>query len=79
MQILNPSKRNDEWNHGLGCKQRDVKETLKRLRGETGRDIVEIGNESAQIQKRSGTYVITEREMREMYSELGKAGVNTDG
>lgn len=79
MQILNSSKRNDSWNYGLGCKQRDVKETLKRIRGETGRDIVEVGNESAQVKSKGGTYVITEREMREMYQELGKAGVNTDG
>jgi ATP-dependent Zn protease len=77
--ILNPTKRNDEWNHGLGCRQRDVKEALRRLRGETGRDIVEVGNEDAKVRPRAGSYVITEREMREMYQELGKAGVNTDG
>ncbi len=65
----------DAWNHGLGCKQREVKETLRRIQAETGRTFEEVGNESANVKRKAGTYVITEREMREMHQEL-QAGLD---
>lgn len=70
MIIINSTKRNDSYNYGLGCRQRDVKETLKRIEYETGRKFEEVGNESSNVKKKSGTYVITEREMREMHEEI---------
>lgn len=75
MIIINTTKRNDSYNYGLGCRQRDVKETLKRIESETGRRFEEVGNESANVKKKSGTYVITEREMREMHEQI-QAGLD---
>ncbi len=69
----------DDWNHGLGCKQREVKETLKRIQAETGRTFEEVGNESANVKRKAGTYVITEREMREMHQELQVGLDRADG
>lgn len=65
------SKKNgDRWNHGLGCQERHVKETLKRIEGETGRVYHEVGNESARVAPRQTSYDLSPKEHREINQML---------
>ena len=50
------------FNHGLGkavYSQRDVKEELRRIKGETGKEIVEVGTDTLQsVKKQRKKYTI---------------------
>lgn len=72
MDIINKTKRNDEYNHGLGCQERHVKETLKRIEGETGRTYHEVGNESARVDRKRVDYDLSPRERAEVNRMLEK-------
>ena len=76
--IINKSKRYEGFNIGLGrafSGEREVREHLNRIEGETGKRIVEMGNENPSVEKRAGTYRISEKEMREIHTKLSDAGV----
>lgn len=68
MIIIN--KKTDGYNHGLGCRQRDVKETLRRIEGETGRRLEEVGNESAGVRRKASTYEFTAKDLAGIKEEL---------
>lgn len=76
--IINKGKRYEGFNHGLGkafSGEREMREYLNRMEGETGRKLVEMGNDNPIVTKQRGTYNISAKEMREMYARLGDAGV----
>jgi hypothetical protein len=76
--IINRGKRYEGFNPGLGkafTGERQMREYLNRLEGETGKRLVEMGNDNPIVTKQKGTYRISEKEMREIYNRLGDAGV----
>lgn len=76
--IINRSKRYEGFNPGLGrafTGERDLREYLNRMEGETGKKLIEMGNDNPVVTKQKGTYYITEKEMREIHNRLGDAGV----
>jgi len=61
------------FNNGLGQYVRhagDVKDALNRHKDTTGREMVEIGNESAKVAKKD-PWTFTNTEMKQMHNELG--------
>jgi hypothetical protein len=76
--IINKTKRYEGFNVGLGkafSGERDLREHLRRIEGETGKRIEEMGNDNPEVKRSAGTYRITQAEMREMYKTLDDAGV----
>lgn len=76
--IINKGKRYEGFNPGLGkafTTERQMREYLNRLEGETGKKLVEMGNDNPQVTRQAGTYRISEKEMREIHNRLGDAGV----
>jgi hypothetical protein len=76
--IINKGKRYEGFNPGLGkafSGEREMREHLKRIEGETGKKLVEMGNDNPAVTRQAGTYRISEKEMREIYGRLGDAGV----
>jgi len=77
-QIINKTKRYEGFNIGLGRAfngERDLREHLKRIEGDTGKRIEEMGNDNPDVKRPAGTYRISEKDMREIYGRLGDAGV----
>jgi hypothetical protein len=77
-QIINKGKKYEGFNHGLGkafTGERQMREYLTRLEGETGKKLVEMGNDNPMVTQQRGTYRISEKEMREIHNRLGDAGV----
>ena len=65
------SKGGDEWNTGLKCKERDKRDTLRKIKAETGRDLIEVGNERLDhIKPKTSNYDFTSKEMREIGSMI---------
>src|SRR6266446_5431174 len=51
---MSPDTWQPEWNYGLGkviTFRNQIKEELKRIQGEEGREIVEVGNERVEVKK----------------------------
>ena len=62
------------WNYGLGCRERDVKEKLKRLRDE-GRNIECIGDAAPGKAAPKSNWSWTRQQEREIGTRLGDMGV----
>ena len=58
-----PEKNMDRMNHGLGVPQRQVKEKLVVMEGETGRKLEEVGNEKPTADVKDMSYKITRNEV----------------
>lgn len=55
-------------NHGLGIDinhRRDLKEHLRKTYNETGQEMVEIGNEKQNVEKKAHSYELTREEYQE--------------
>ncbi len=57
VQVM-PFKDMDRMNTGLGVKQRDVKEHLRKVAGETGKHYEEIGNDKPSAAPSRKEYVV---------------------
>ena len=53
------------FNHGLGCKQSQVKDKIRALRSE-GRDIVELGNEKIKPKEHKSNYDLTAKDIHRL-------------
>lgn len=76
--IINRSKRYEGFNPGLGKSfsgEKQLREHLKRIEGETGKRIVEMGNDNPKPEVKRATYTLSDKEMREVHNRLGDAGV----
>lgn len=54
------------WNPGLGCRQGEVKEKLKRLKSEKGVELHEVGNERSELKVKHNDYKMSERDNYEI-------------
>jgi hypothetical protein len=62
----------DGYNLGLGCKQRDVKDKLAKIQAETGRELVEIGNERIKYAPKHNNYELNDKDVATLNSILDK-------
>jgi len=65
MQIMNKFS---GFNQGLGVPQSQVKETLNVIKQETGRELIETGNEKSSAKAKSD-YSLTHTEKKEIYDK----------
>jgi len=54
------------YNNGLGCKEADKKDKLKQIRDETGRDLVEVGNEVQSSTPKHNNYELSRGDMEQL-------------
>ena len=62
----------DGWNSGLGCRERDTKETIRRVNSK-GMDIQELGNDSGKVKQKTNSYKMSRRDVSDMNQKLGWA------
>ncbi len=55
------------YNHGLGCSNRETKETIRKIEAETGREIVEMGDDKSRghVKEKETNLELTKTEERE--------------
>jgi hypothetical protein len=61
------SRNGDEWNPGLKCRERDKKDTLRKIKAETGKELVEVGNDRMNhVRKKESSYSFNRAEMADI-------------
>ena len=63
MQVMNRPNQ-DRMNTGLGVQQRQVKEKLKQIEGDTGKRIEEVGNDTPALYTNQRKYTVTRDEVQ---------------